>query len=287
MRVASVVDVSTGEPINAGEVRGRVLLRLDFAAGRARRLEVLAGETTVCSQSFAATDGLLGASAALAAIPFDCLFDSARFDSISGAVAFRNGPLAVRARLVGRADSVLAISQEVTLVLANRDSLAPRLSAPEGALDAAGLRWVGGPVTVTAVPVLYGSGGDLSRARFTYRTPEGGTIDVTDGAAPFAITLPDTVAPAAGGLLGLTDASLRVSVSTVLRSGEPGPGGITPAVRYDNQAPSPGGVLGREWVGSQMPFRALYDSRAESDAGWDGSPPASSSGARALRRRRS
>lgn len=269
VRVAAVLDPSTGASLDPAQVRGRALVRLDFSRGQASRLEVLAADSVVCSQSFNAASLLPAgsASAAAAAVPFDCVLETARFDSISGAVAFPNGPLAVSARLVDAAGGVRATAAPVTLTLANPDTLFARISAPRQALDAQGLQWIDGPLTVTAVPILYGATSSLSRARFTYRAPGGETIALSDDEAPFSVVVPEDAPPADGGLAGVTDPALRVSVSTVRRSGEPGPQGASRAVRFDNQVPRPGGLLGREWVGAETSFQALYDARAQADAG--------------------
>src|SRR5262249_18282746 len=120
--VQSITANGTNTPVNLDNVRGQVDVTINVEPGEAKleRVDLVISnngrDTTAATQSFAAaqaaarTEGLKRAKtladslrAVTAAVPIVLSFKTTSFDTTSGAVAFRNGPTAIKAVAVSSA----------------------------------------------------------------------------------------------------------------------------------------------------------------------------------------
>lgn len=193
-------------------------------------------------------------------------FNTAAFNQATGAATYRNGTcsLALSGRNAAGAQVISTTGPAVTLN--NADVVAGSIVGARNALDQNGLRWDGGAVTVTVLPVFY-----------TGQTPSTLTVTLngadTDGAAPLAVTATATqgangvwtatfaegpVTPAATPQIAnvYTIPALTATVTGVSAAGQPivnnvgGPFALnttastqtgTPvaaSIRYDNEDPA-------------------------------------------------
>lgn len=240
-------------------IRGVVNVQLGVEVGSATLLQVLVDTAVVCQQSFGG-GAAGGASFARGWVPTVCSYNSAEF-SATGVPRFRNGPATVSARLFGRDGGVRSATSGISIRLANRDTLLTDAVATKAAVDERGLRWVDGDVRVTAVPVLYEHGSSITRVAVAYSPPSRQTQTRIDTQPPFVVLFEED------SLAGLTVPQLTFAARTTASAGEPGPGGSTPPVRYDGQAPDPGSVSPREWIGAQTAFASLFTPLPDGDRG--------------------
>lgn len=257
----TVADIraADGGEVDVGAISGALKLQLEVTAGNAHRLEVRLGEEVVCGQEYAPPPP---GTAPAAPATLSCLFGTATFNAQDGTPLFLNGVLPLVARLMGSGDRELASSDPQDLTLSNPSILAGTVRADRSAVDASGETWLGGDLTVTAVPVLHDQGAVVDAITFAYRTPAGDDTTATDTAAPFHVTL------AADAILtAVTDPALRVALTSVDAEGAAGPNGTTAAIRFDGMAPTPGTLAARDWVGAQTRFVDTYSAESESDAG--------------------
>ncbi len=254
--IEQVLNATGTQPLDPSSVRGLIFVQLAVERANATRLEVLVDSVAVTCQSFSSAAASPGSSS------LRCGFNTAAFDSVSGIPLLHNGTARVSARLIGPDERVLQTVQGQQIVLANSNALVTRVSASRQALDASGLRWIDGDVTITALPVLFDASATLSQVAFSYRSPAGVTTLVADTAAPFTATFKEDEE-----LEAITDTTFEVAIRSAMGSGTSGPGGTTTAVRYDNQAPIPGVLVARPWFGAIVPFAVSYDNTGEKDAG--------------------
>lgn len=267
-RPASVLIESIIDPAGAfadlKRVSGLVFARLAVERGRASRIEVLLNGTLACAQEFVTARAIGQVSGSLARASILCPIPTAKYDSLTGTPAFRNGPASVVARLVGPDGVVLDQAEGVTLELSNSSRLLPRLIPERTAFDAAGREWVAGDVSVTALPVIYEADVELHSVRFSYEPPEGPSVAITDSAAPFAATFPEESFPE-----GLVDAGMRIRLGSLDTKRRTGPSSVSPVLRYDRAPPEPGdsAVVVRSWLGTETRFEELYRISATRDEG--------------------
>jgi hypothetical protein len=250
-------------PLDRDSVGGTAFVRLAVERGNAARFEVLLDSTTACVQSFVAPSGArAGPVLARSAVTLVCPINTARFDTLSGVPTFPNRRYTLVARLVGPGGSAVASAGGVAVTLRNADRLIARLDASRAALDVRGREWVGGDLSVSALPVIYSPDSRVRRASFRVELPGRPELVATDSVPPFAVVLREEA-----DLRGVLADSLVVLVRSVLQGGALGPTATTGPVRYDDEAPVPGTLRPREWLGKDTRLIDLYDSRQQSDAG--------------------
>ena len=246
-------------PVNPGRVEGMIVAKLVIERGAATRLEVLLDSTVACQQVFTTGEPAVP-STAPNPITLSCPINTAAFDSVTGTPNHFNGARQIRARLLQDGRTLSSVEGQ-QIVLANRSVLTTRLTATSQAADANALRWVDGDVVVTAIPVLYNREG-VTRIEFAYRRPGGVLQMIPDSVAPYSARFLES-----GPLKDLTDPTFRIAVSSITAIGEIGPSTLSEAVRYDNEAPPPGTITPRSWVGAQTPFAGTYTAATEADRG--------------------
>lgn len=254
--IEQLLNSSGTQTLDPSHVEGLVFVQLAVERANATRLEVLIDSVMVECQSFS--------SPTLSATPtsIQCGFNTAAFDSLTGTPRLRNGAATVSARLVGPDDRVLHTVVGQQVVLANRNALVTRITAPTQAVDGSGLRWIDGDVTVTALPILFDPSMGLARVEFAYTSPAKETTLVADTTAPFSATFEEAEA-----LDGVTDPAFVIAVRSATTAGMSGPQVNTSAIRYDNEPPHPGILIPRPWFGQYVPFSITYDATDESDTG--------------------
>jgi len=250
--ITGITRAGTSTPVQPDNVSGRIDVAVSASApaGVASRIEVLADTVVFCASTF--TGGSTTTT---------CTVDTGRFDPATGAVSFLNGQHTVSARIIGTGGHTLN-SASAALTFRNADGFYGTITGTRGpAADSAGRQWIGGDITITAVPVLY-SGGTVTQA--TIRLPDlfvrGASRAITRTAtpsspgAPLTFTLPADRPTTDGGVAEVNTGpagSRPVIVSSVLAGGSAGPSGaflnnldadtLNDAVaRIDNEAPRPG-----------------------------------------------
>lgn len=253
-----------GLPVEKDDARGKILVDVAFTRGDAIAVEVLVDSIIACSSPLSRT-------APLQILPetetASCELDTAAYDSITGAPSLLNGPIALTARLVGGQRKVLASTGTEVLQLANKDTLVTSLVAETRSADQSGRPWIGGDLSVTALPVLYTGSARPASVSFRYRSPDGRTFAAVDTAAPYRITFKRV------DLTGVLDERFRVFASSTLASGVAGPVSTTSEAAFDGIAPPVGSLERREWIGAKTSFGSLYTRPAERDQGVGRSAP--------------
>jgi hypothetical protein len=305
--IESITAATTINPINPGAVAGLIDVTLSVRRGPATQLRVLVGTTEVqtCRQTFGSTglasDGDITAPGLSVAANFSsvtCTINTAAFNVVGGlgVPLYPNVTTAIRAELRS-ATGVLDAATSGQLTFANNNTVRVTLASERNVINpATGLRWDGGTVTVTAVPVTY-SGSPISTVNFSYTTPAATVVTKTataPSATGFVVTYPGANAPGAavGGTLGVTDPNFNVFVSTLRADGQPGPSSNSnvwlpsdiPTMRVDNQAPDGGTFVlvsqsltgtvvlccAANWVGPAYAFSAGKAGQADLGAGISG-----------------
>ncbi|HEY0996336.1 MAG TPA: Ig-like domain-containing protein [Gemmatimonadaceae bacterium] len=190
-------------------------------------------------------------------------FNTAAFNQVTGAATYRNGTCSLSLSGRNAAGAQVISSTGPALTLNNTDIVAGTIVGARNATDAAGLRWDGGAVTVTVLPVLY-SGQTPSTLNVTISgtdTDGAGAVAVTAAATKDAngvwtatFTEGTTAAPAAPAIGNVyTIPALTATVTGVNSAGQPisagamavntvpsvQTGGATAAsIRYDNEDPA-------------------------------------------------
>ena len=250
---------SGGAEVDPAAVAGDLAVALSVSPGNALGLELSLGDEVVCEEPF--TPPSAGGPPP-AAVEVDCSFATGAFDPADGTPRFLNGDHPLTARLVASGERTLAGTPEQVLTLQNPSVVAGVVTAARAAVDAAGNAWSGGDLAVRAIPVLYDAQEAVGSITLAYGAPGGRDTTATDAAAPYEFTL-----PAAGILAGVTDAALRITLTSSTSDGGTGPAGGTEPVRFDGAPPVPGSFIAREWIGAQTRFVDTYSAAGESDAG--------------------
>ncbi len=248
----------SGDAVATAATAGVMTARFAITPGNSRRLEVWLRDQLVCEVTYHPVPGEVPPDTTM-----ECTVDTAAFDPETAEPQFLNGGAGLHATLLGSGDRTLAAFEGLELTLANPAKISAEVSGDRSAVDANGDSWIGGDVTVSAVPIRYEAGAKLDQVRLRYRTPDGRdtTITATSG-PPFTFRL-----PVDGILRAVVDSTLRISLASHDAEGEAGPEVETPPLRYDAAPPRPGSLLPREWIGAQVPFASVYDTDGEWDDG--------------------
>jgi len=257
-------------PANLGNVAGQVDVTLNVDPGSQRLLDVAllmncgGADTVVAITTLASAN--VAPEAVESAAPVTLSFNTAQFNSTSGATAFKNGQCTLKARTRtnttagGTVTTTTTTGQAITLN--NQDVLVGSLAASASNTDGRGLLWNGGNVTVTVTPVFY-SGRTAATTTIAF---EGKSTQVT-GAGTKTATFIDSNDPASTNPLDINNITDPVAINTLNVSvidaaGQPfstnpcgtnlcssqsvlagAPAGIFPATspfRLDTQKPAPG-----------------------------------------------
>jgi hypothetical protein len=248
---SAVTGTCSSVPANLGNVAGQIDVTLNVDPGNQRLLGVdlimncaapngSGVDTVIASQTLAATSV---AEAAAASAPVTLSFNTATFNSTTGAVAFRNGQCTLKARARTNATAGGAVttvtSTASTITLNNIDAVIGSIASTKTAIRPAdGLIWNGGDVTVTATPVMFsGRVPATMNINFECRTVQvtgAGTktatfVDANDGIAnqvapgcvAGATPTAGNAAPAANDIDNITDAAAAASFALVDAAGQP------------------------------------------------------------------
>lgn len=220
-------------PANLANVAGQIDVTLNVEPGAQRLVGVdlvmnCSGNGNSGADTVVATQSLASASVAPeaegASAPVTLSFNTATFNSSTGAVAFRNGQCTIKARARTNATAGGAIqtttSTAQTITLNNQDVIIGSISSTKTAINPnTGLLWNGGDVTVSATPVLF-SGRTAATASITF---EGKTITVS-GTGTQSATFTDGNGANAGGATdidNLTDPAATPTFTYVDAAGQP------------------------------------------------------------------
>ena len=258
-------------PVDQSNVSGQVdvLVNVDPGTQKVSTVSLIAtvnGKDTVVQTATVASQSVApGASDASSIVTLS--FNTAAFNAATGVVAFKNGPIGIKASAVTSGGTIVASSSQ-TLTLNNTDfvSLAagavtttPSAGQSAAASDPSGLLWRAGSVTVTAVPVVYTPGrsvvsGSIALVNGTAasptqlgqnKTPVAGGVafatltNISDSTGSMSATFPNSTT-ATGGVGGATVNGVTVTVQTVDNLGNQGPSTVqnaTNVLRLDNLAP--------------------------------------------------
>ena len=137
-------------------------------------------DTVVATQNLSSGDKAPVAEESNA--PVTLSFNTASFNSSTGASAFKNGSCVIKAkaRTVGGTQTA---SSTTALTLNNPDVVIGTLTSTKSANDLTGLLWNGGDVTVTAIPVFYTAGRTVASVTLNF---EGKTQTLTGTGAKSA-----------------------------------------------------------------------------------------------------
>jgi hypothetical protein len=259
--VISQILNASGGLIDPTRVAGTVNVQLAVELGGATRLDVLVDTAVACQQSFVGATATATASAALASTTITCPINTAQFDPATGATKFPNGQSTIRARLVGADGRTRSETVGFPLVLANANTIRYQVLAEKQATDAAGLQWVDGSLTLTVLPVLYDRGESLVLAEFLFQVTGGRVHRRSDSTPPFSAVFE------ADSLANLTQNGVVIFIHTATAAGQPGPAAVTAPLRYDSQAPLPGNVEARDWMGAGTTFAGRYAPAPNGDHG--------------------
>lgn len=155
-------------PANLGNVMGQldVTLNVDPGSQKLAGVDLLmncnaaanfpaTSDTVVATQNLSAASTSVAAEAAAA--PVTLSFNTAQFNSTTGATAFKNGQCILKARARTSTGQQVA-SSNTQITLANADVAIGNITAAATATDGAGLLWNGGNVTVSVIPVFFTAG---------------------------------------------------------------------------------------------------------------------------------
>jgi len=217
----------TSVPANLGSVAGQIDVTLNVDPGNARLLGVdlimnctgagnSSTDTVVVSQTLATAN--VAPEASEASAPVTLSFNTATFNTTTGAPAFRNGACTIKACARTSAGNTVSTSQ--TLTLANQDVIIGSVASTKTAIRASdGLLWNGGDVTVTATPVLFSN-----RTPASLSVTFAGKTQTLTGTGAQTATFTDGNGANAGGATdidGLTLPAATASFSLVDANGQP------------------------------------------------------------------
>lgn len=246
---------AAGLDVNPGNVFGvvNVVTNVDIPQGvSASAMRVLVGTTEVCRTSFAS--GTSADAAEAVPVTVVCSFNTAQLNA-QGTPVFPNGQYQVKAEVLNPQGTAIATSTSQQLTFNNPSTLIVSVASAANALDAAGLRWEGGNLTVTVTPSIFTPNPGFNSISVTVVGDD--TMGVTQtitktvtttGVAPVNVVFRADSTIANKGLMGIEDATVFISASGVTSAGQPfdngGAGFPAPAsIRYDAAAPRLTGVV--------------------------------------------
>jgi hypothetical protein len=173
----------TSVPANLGNVNGQIDVTVNVDPGNARLVGVdlimncsgngnSGADTVIATQSLASAN-VAPSAAEAASAPVTMSFNTASFNSTTGATAFKNGQCTLKARartnLVAGGPITTTTSTAQTFTLNNLDVVIGSISSTKSAINpVTGLVWNGGDVTVTATPVLFSGRTAASTLNITF-----------------------------------------------------------------------------------------------------------------------
>jgi len=220
-------------PANLANVAGQIDVTLNVEPGAQRLVGVdlvmnCSGNGNSGADTVVATQSLASASVAPeaegASAPVTLSFNTATFNSTTGAPAFRNGQCTIKARARtnavagGAISTTTSTSQQITLN--NQDVVLGSISSTKSAINPnGGLLWNGGDVTVTATPVLF-SGRTPATMTITFA----GKSQTVTGTGTKTATFTDGNGSNAGGATdidGITNPAATATFTLVDAAGQP------------------------------------------------------------------
>ena len=147
-------------PANLGNVIGQLDVTLNVDPGTQKLSEVDLVATVAGHDTVVATESLSSSDVApveAAASPITLSFNTAFFNSTTGAVSFRNGPITIKG-VAKTTQGTQSASGSQALTLNNTDAIVGSIALGQTALDINSIAWAGTSVTVTATPVFYTPG---------------------------------------------------------------------------------------------------------------------------------
>ncbi len=240
---------SAGTPADVNNVAGpiNIVLNVDVPAGNnVSAVNWLLDGKAFCTQTF--TQGKSGDATAQAAnaVTMSCQLNTAAVDA-TGKPLYTNGPHTLSASLVSPTGTVLASTSQ-QLVFANLSGISVSAAGAKTALDAGGLQWNGGTLTVTVTPSIFTTE-VLKTVAVQVNDPVNGltstkVITLTSN-APFTVTFPadsaagSTNGDATEGVQNFEAANTTVTVtSAITAAGQNFSGALgNTTLRYDDKPP--------------------------------------------------
>jgi hypothetical protein len=234
---------NAGTSLEPSQLSCRVNVTVGIEEGQqtVTRLELVLGTTVVYTQNFGAAP--VPEEMQLATFNVVATINTAAFNATTGVPAFLNGNINLVARIFTPQSATTPVhTASLAATLANPDLVVVNVTLPRTALGTQaptiGLRWEGGSLTATGLPVMY-SGKTVTRMVFTVHCPDlGDTGTITDTASPFSALFPDDEDCDDAGVDDVEDPEVTVSVTTVLSDNQPGPDFETAEIRVDNVGPT-------------------------------------------------
>ncbi len=236
-----------GLPADLSNVAGQLDVTLDVSQGTHALSELYLivhrnatnTDTTVATYTFTSSNQVPAGGPSAVSAPVTMSFNTAAYDSTTGAVALPNGSYSIKAKAVS-ADTLqqqAPVSSTISYTVNNPDFLIATVHGDTVAADNTGRQWTAGNITVNVMPVLY-SGRGLSNAVVNPPLPF--------TAAPETLTTFPDSAVFAVGKDTLTDSSYVALVTAQYSDGTPFNGGaavLTAKIRVDNAAPTAASVF--------------------------------------------
>jgi hypothetical protein len=246
--IQSITDNDTGLPVNPGNVSGVITVRANVDVPQntsVSTFNVKLGSTVACTQTYTGGTGAMDAAASVP-VPVECSVNTAQLNA-QGAPLFPNGQTAVVVEALNPQGTQIA-SASTNIVLNNMSALIVSVASAANALDANGLRWEGGNLSVTVTPSIFSANTTFSTinvsviANDTMGVQQTITKSVsTTGVAPVTVVFRADSSVANKGLQGLEDATTMVQATGITTQGQPfdSAGGPfnAPIIRYDDAAP--------------------------------------------------
>ncbi|HVZ78048.1 MAG TPA: hypothetical protein VG818_08730 [Gemmatimonadaceae bacterium] len=290
---AATISISTinqgGLPANLNAVAGQldVTLNIDQGTQTINSLALIVHNNTTNTDTTVATytySSNKAPDAKAAAAPVTMSFNTAAFNSTTGAVNFLNGSYSIKAQANVAGGTQSPVSSTINYTLTNADFIGVKATATNTGSDAAGLQWIGGTVSINVVPVMYNG---VAMKTVTVAP------DPTDViAAPVTLsTLPGTASFSAGTKDTLTYPAYTPIVTGVYANGTAFAGFVTPLAgslttpfKVDWQAPAApatftlkGGTS--QWLNGTYAFGNSTDYKLVAAPTDPGSPAGPGSGA--------
>jgi hypothetical protein len=290
---AATISISTinqgGLPANLNAVAGQldVTLNIDQGTQTINSLALIVHNNTTNTDTTVATytySSNKAPDAKAAAAPVTMSFNTAAFNSTTGAVNFLNGSYSIKAQANVAGGTQSPVSSTINYTLTNADFIGVKATATNTGSDAAGLQWIGGTVSINVVPVMYNG---VAMKTVTVAP------DPTDViAAPVTLsTLPGTASFSAGTKDTLTYPAYTPIVTGVYQNGTAFAGFVTPLAgslttpfKVDWQAPAAPATFwlkggNSQWLNGTYAFGNSTDYKLVAAPTDPGSPAGPGSGA--------
>ncbi|MDE3128078.1 MAG: Ig-like domain-containing protein, partial [Gemmatimonadota bacterium] len=226
-------------PANLANVAGQlnVTLNVDQGTQTVTALNLIVHnvaantDTTVATYTFTSSNK---APVSATSAPITMSFNTANFNSTTGAVSFINGQYSIRAQAVIAGSNQAPVSSTMQYTLNNIDFMTVSAHGDTNAVDKSGRQWTAGQVTVTAVPVLYSGKGLLSA---TFTNPDSVGVGTKAGTKTVAGPFPASVKFATDTV---TDSNYVAFVTAKYADATQfnnGNATLANKIRVDNQAP--------------------------------------------------